>query len=263
MRSLARLFQRMEKWLNRREAAVPEIQPGSRTFDDDQATNPYHLSHAVETALSHSLDHLHALRTSIEDANTIHMVAPFTLMRAALENAALASWLLLPENREDRIRRRMQLAIEDAADGYQVRLLTEDAIVGETFEQRRERLVGIGVAQGLSRDSLLGGKPKWKSIVREAGAACQFGADDAEVVWRLCSGFTHGRMWSMLAALTRTEVSEVDDVFEIRMNAPASAVLYVAKGAADMFASASTLHDRHRLRFTEHKGLTGQGSSRK
>lgn len=252
MQALSRLFDGVEKWLKRRETAVAVVQAGSRTADDDAALNPYHLSHAVETALSHSLDHLHALRTSVVEAQTIHMVAPFTLMRAALENAALAAWLVLPQEREDRIRRRLQLAIEDAHDGYQVRQLTESSMSGESFEQRRERLVCIGVAQGLSRDSLLGGKPKWRSIVREAGAASRLGADDAEVLWRLCSGFTHGRMWSMLAALTRTAVSEADNVFEMRLNAPASGVLYVVKGAADMFASASSLHDRHRLRFTEH-----------
>jgi hypothetical protein len=249
--ALARVFEQLDKWLARRDS-LPAVQPGSRSGGDDDATSPYQLTHAVEATLSHSLDHMHALRTMVADAGTIHMAAPFTLMRAALENAAVAAWLLLPDDRDERVRRRLLLALEDAADGYKVRQLSETSIIGETLEQRRARLADIGVAYGLPRSSLMGKMASWKTIVREAGAATKYDADHYEIMWRLCSGFTHGRSWSMLSTLQRTTVASVDDVFEVRLNAPAGAVLVVASTAAEVLRVALALHDRHRLAFREH-----------
>ncbi len=251
MRALEKVFDRIDKWLAARDY-VPEVQPGSRTASDDARTSPYQLSHGVETALSHSLDHLHALRTLVKDAGTIHMVAPFTLMRAALENAAVAAWMLMPSDADERVKRRLMLAMADVADGHRVRLLSEEHVEADDLARRRERIADIGVAAGLTRGDLMGAVKGYGAIVQEAGVASRRGAITTELMWRLCSGFTHGRTWSMLATLDRRTVGDQDEVRTIELTAPASAVFVVAGTAADMYLAAKDLHDRNRLSFRQH-----------
>ena len=63
---------------------------------DDDRLNPYHISHASWSSLSHAVDHLHCLRAVLRDAAIVPMYAPYTLVRAAFENACAAVWLLQP-----------------------------------------------------------------------------------------------------------------------------------------------------------------------
>src|SRR5205823_6269469 len=61
----------------------------------------------------HAVDHLHCLHALIADAQLLNMYAPYTLVRAALENASAAVWLLAPASRTERITRRLRLAALD------------------------------------------------------------------------------------------------------------------------------------------------------
>src|SRR5882672_614915 len=48
------------------------------------------------------------------------MYAPFSLVRAALENACAAVWMLQPPRRADRLARRLRFAVTDIRNGEQV-----------------------------------------------------------------------------------------------------------------------------------------------
>jgi hypothetical protein len=61
--------------------------PGSSLCGDDKKADPFRLSHVAWHSLSNAVDHLGCLRALLGDAKVIHMYAPFTLVRAALENA--------------------------------------------------------------------------------------------------------------------------------------------------------------------------------
>jgi hypothetical protein len=115
----------------------PRLRPAPRSSlrgDDDRA-HPYQLSHAVWHSLSNAVDHLSCLRALLGDAKIIHMYAPFTLVRAVLENACAAVWLLQPPQRKDRLTRRLRLAIADIRNGEQARQLIGQA--GPRTEQER------------------------------------------------------------------------------------------------------------------------------
>jgi hypothetical protein len=81
---------------------------------------PYEISHAVHGALVGAVDNLDALRALVADAHVVHARAPFTLLRAALENSATAVWLLGRSSREDRLLRRLRLQWSDSLDGENV-----------------------------------------------------------------------------------------------------------------------------------------------
>ena len=63
------------------------------------------------------MDHLNCLHALLKDAQVIHMFAPYSLVRAALENASAAVWMLHPSGRATRICRRLRLAVTNIRNG--------------------------------------------------------------------------------------------------------------------------------------------------
>jgi hypothetical protein len=116
----------VDAWAARTNADASRLRPSPRSSlrGDDGKAHPYDLSHAVWHSLSHAVDHLGSLRALLGGAKVIHMYAPFTLVRGALENACAATWLLQPPSRNDRLTRRFRLAIADIGNGEKARQLT-------------------------------------------------------------------------------------------------------------------------------------------
>jgi hypothetical protein len=92
------------------------VQANSSIAADDRLTNPHQVSHAAVHGITGALDHLHSLRMLIQEASALHAYAPFTLCRAAIEGGAIAVWVLSPSSRDERIRRRLVLACQNARD---------------------------------------------------------------------------------------------------------------------------------------------------
>lgn len=99
---LGREFFKVDKWLDRTGSPAPPPDPNSPLAADDAALDPYQLSHAAWAALSTAVDHMRALRSLIADAHVVHLYAPFTLLRAALETPRLLSgcWRTLTQTSE-------------------------------------------------------------------------------------------------------------------------------------------------------------------
>jgi hypothetical protein len=93
---LLRLLGLVDGWAARidPDAGRPQPPPGSALRGDDLRTHPYELSHAAWHSLSHAVDHLNCLQTLLKDAGLIHIFAPYSLVRSALENASAAVWML-------------------------------------------------------------------------------------------------------------------------------------------------------------------------
>jgi hypothetical protein len=109
----------VDGWLARIDPDADHPRPagGSPLFADDERTHPYQTSHAAWHALSHAVDALHCLRSVLRDAHTIHMYASYALIRAALENASAAVWMLHPGRRTERISRRLRFCALDVRSG--------------------------------------------------------------------------------------------------------------------------------------------------
>lgn len=207
---LVRVLQDVGPWAARISADENGAQPapGSSLHGDDDRAHPYQLSHAAWHSLSHAVDHLGCLRTLAGDAKMIHMFAPFTLVRGALENACAAVWLLEPPLRADRLTRRLRLATDDIHNGEQAK-----ALMGQqgprTEAERHAGVAAIATMSGLDQAAAKR-KASYSEIIRAVDKADK--ADQAgskyEVTWKLCSAYAHGDFWATLGASQRTEMKD-------------------------------------------------------
>ena len=122
LRQLKQLFPIVDKLLARTDGRERALRPapGTDLAEDDRLSAPYHVSHAVARAQMVSVDHLHALRRMTEDCSvcvpngmTFQVTAHWALLRAALENACRAIWLLGPESRSERVLRALRLQADN------------------------------------------------------------------------------------------------------------------------------------------------------
>jgi hypothetical protein len=245
LEEMLRVLGQVDVWAARTDAKAARLRPDPRSpmWGDDRKLNPYHLSHAAWHFLSNAGDHLSCLRAVLGDANVIHMYAPFTLVRAALENACAAAWLLQPPRRNDRLERRLRLALDDIKNSEQVKTLT--GLTGSRPKQDRlEQVHDIALRAGIDEGALKG-KVGYSEIVRavdETGVA----GGVLEVSWKLCSGYAHGDLWTALSASRRTEMPSAaeEGVGTFRIEANLGLLRAVTSTAAAVTSLGWRLHDQ-------------------
>jgi len=94
------------------------VSPGSSLAGDDRASDPYHVSHAVQMCIVAGVDHLHAMKSLLIDLNVLHSAAPFTLVRGALEILSSAFWILHPAKRDLRVERVLRWHAKPSMRGW-------------------------------------------------------------------------------------------------------------------------------------------------
>ena len=149
---LLQVLGEVDGWVARLDPSAdrPRPAPGSPLRADDERLDPYQLSHAVWHSLSHGVDHLNCLRTLLRDAGVIHMYAPYSLVRSALENASAAVWMLQPTRRPDRIARRLRFAAADISNGEAAKQLAGQVgprSKAERLDQAQEIAQRTGIDQ--------------------------------------------------------------------------------------------------------------------
>lgn len=242
---LLRVLSAVDGWRARIDPTASRTEPqrGSPLGADDKALDPYHLSHATWHSLGHAVDHLHCLRSLLQEARMIHMYAPYSLVRAALENACAAVWMLQPKRRADRIERRLRFAMTDIRSGEETKRLigqTGPRSEQERIDQVRDIAARAGVAE-----SVLKRRAAYSEIVKDAGSIG--GADSAALVvcWKMCSGMTHGDYWSTFSSAQRTELPGAPPglgAFKIEANV--RTLMYVTTLATQMTALGWQLYDQ-------------------
>ena len=254
-RALLWIFDAAAGWQARTEGRADDVHAGSSLWKDDEVTSPYLMSHSVRGALVSAVDHLNAFRALVQDAHVVHPRATLTLLRAALENAALAVWLLAPANRNERVLRRLRLQWADFRDGDYASRLFEDEPTPR-LEARQAELVAIARKRGLTDDqvALVAARPvPFSSIVRAATRESRFLQLDertAMFCWMATSGVAHARQWAgMSPALQRLKVPGAPDGSQGLVLSASDKMLTMAAGAATvMTAKGWRLLDDRRTR---------------
>lgn len=237
----------VEQQLNEDSSAMA----GSSLQSDDEVVAPHRLSSAARQALGSSVMHFVALRALVE-AKVMPGPACFTLMRAALENAAIAVWLLAPEDQVERIFRLLRLHWADVGDELNgTKELGLDP--GPFRDQRKADLHALGRAAGLSSDQvscLASRKVSFTSIIKTAGDEAtipDMTGRRAVTLWKAASGVTHARSWATQTFLVRHELSgEDDDGVALPPVIPDEWVAMVANIAAQLLTEGALLFDRRR-----------------
>jgi hypothetical protein len=158
------------------------------------------------------------MRDVLGGAQVIHMYAPFTLVRGALENACAAVWLLQPASRRERLIRRFRLAVTDIRHEYQA-----GVVMGQAVPHDEQRPIGEVVAiagrAGIGETTVRKGV-SYSEIVAEVDRGSP--GNLILISWKTCSGFAHGDWWTTKNASRRTRIPgpELDGIgtFKIEAN---------------------------------------------
>lgn len=261
--TLSKVFALVEGWRDRSRGIQPSPEPGSSLTGDDKATDPVQLSHAVVEVLISAADHLETVRLVVQEQHVLPARGVFTLLRAALENAAVAVWLLTPTSREDRVFRLLRwewAGAQDEASALELMAgMTDDPVrsaeIGRNAVDGRVKQKGmlqdLARARGWGADRLsqVCANPKgFGEIVWEAGEAAQgLTGDRAKWVWTICSGLAHSRRWAVLGFLKREVTPGAnDDLKNLKISADEERLAVMANGAALMMAEAWRLFDERR-----------------
>ncbi|MFD9081694.1 hypothetical protein [Streptomyces erythrochromogenes] len=225
------------------------VHPGSPLAGDDRKTDPYQVSHSVHLALVVAVDHLQALATLVKGTEKagvremlIHTHAPFTLLRAALENSARAVWLLGPLLRTERVWRRLVMQHADTKNGEAKAKLLGTPRDGDPTRQRIRQLL---VSAGIPESELTKGKlklPGYGDLVNDAGSRTPLGGERAELFWSACSSLAHGDLSGTLAVLDREVTATDGRVSWLKLTGSIKALLVITKATLDMAEYAFELY---------------------
>ncbi|QNE17815.1 hypothetical protein F1D05_07725 [Kribbella qitaiheensis] len=199
-------FPKIDSW---RSNPLSQAPPRSALFGDDRRTDPYQSSHLAIRLLSISVDNLHCLKTVISEGKSLHMYAPFGMLRAAIESSATVLWQLSPSRRKERVCRSLGLQYRDAKEERNAENVATARLhsSNQASSNRMRRIEGLAAAADLSEAELR----QWVSTrtrqVREGGKHAQIGSQLTELTWQICSGMAHGQNWSTLSMLDRQEVA--------------------------------------------------------
>ncbi|MBW9205325.1 hypothetical protein KV097_05155 [Mumia sp. zg.B17] len=176
------------------------VASGSSLSADDITSGPYATSQTLRRCLTAGIDHLHAVKTLVVDADAPHSAATWSLAHGALENLATAYWILGPASRDDRIERTLRWHAQDIADSEaatrHLRLPSlppaEARLISLEMVARRRRLDVDEVRRGY----------RVETAVAYADAQLPRPSLGVLLPWTLGSAFAHGRPWAALGAPT-------------------------------------------------------------
>lgn len=184
-----------------------DVQPGSSLALDDARLSGYPLSNYAFGQLQVAFGCFDSLRRMIiseSPSGSVSMVTnphgPYALIRNAMDTAALARWLLVPENRKLRLRRRIMAEMDELAKSLACRKESQGRWL-DWESRRRERMQQVADAADIGLVKVKDLKlPPMTRILTDL----QRGYHGTELswlaTWQLCSGHAHGKLWALLAS---------------------------------------------------------------
>jgi hypothetical protein len=186
---------------------------------DDVDLEGMWVSHVVIGSFTASLDHIIQLRELVirpEAAVTLN--APWTLVRGALEPAAVALWVLSGGTRATRQSRALRVWHHDFTErgAWEKETQRKQPPNGMSGDDRAK-----GIATLASRLGLEGSKVvtplNYGDTVGAAGTAAGWKHRVAMARWREASAFAHGRTWPLLKLAEPTSAEVIRGGFALRM----------------------------------------------
>lgn len=249
-------FNRIEEW-HRSGQEAWNVGSGSVLDAADALTEPHQVSHLIGYLLHTAVDHLHALKALIVDAEAQHTFAPYTLIRGSIEAASTALWILQDADPRLVTRRALHLEYQNLWDQRRAtRLVDKEA----DFDEERLALL----KRVLDRNDLTTNVVKKPLHVSDliATAAAVFALRASSLTWQMCSAAAHGRPWAK-QFLTLFEAHD-DDGFSKTLSGQLSsnqlAMAISLNNACEAFDKARTVRNHH-SRNPDHTGSSFTNSS--
>lgn len=178
--------------------------PTSVRASDDEASWPLAVGQHAMYSIVQALDMCQGLADLFTDGEhqRVPLSASYPLVRAAIESASMALWLLTPESRRERIVRRLQAAHDElsfeksffhcVADGKtpsdqmaMKRAYARDA------NKTKNRMRSIARANGIDALEYENLMPGWEKVVELAAPVLGDDRSLLVVAWRFASGLVH------------------------------------------------------------------------
>lgn len=179
------------RWVgNVERGALPRPAPGSELSNDAEVLGALEAYPLLSGSHLSAANHMRAFRDSLLKTETVYASASITTLRGALEPAALALWMVQPDDRPERVKRALRTHYDNLDEFRKYKNakgVTEDAAeLAESLCDLREFANTIlGSETGL-------GRPDTTDVLRVVAGA------DAEGLWRITSGIAHGVDWTKL-----------------------------------------------------------------
>ncbi|MGW9185520.1 hypothetical protein [Agromyces sp. NPDC055661] len=206
------LFERVKEFEGLDDRGLLIVESASSLAIDDQFAYPLRLASSTQLALGSAIDHLRTIRLVVE-SGAMPWVALFSMMRSALETAAITIWLLESDDRNVRLLRLMQSEWQEVGDGINMvqnlgfvpnppRAVREGHVL-RAHKQRPE----AGTVRDVKRKITITSKiTAAQSVVN--GMIPRDGRAPGAILglWQGFSGLTHARGYAMQVILDREEL---------------------------------------------------------
>lgn len=189
-----------------------EARPGTLAEMVEELTGSFKIIDYASEQLNVSLANLHSLEYLLADMDpekgpfiTLPTYGAHTLIRAAIETAAMSLWILEPENGKLIVKRGLEALQSDF--NYFKQYLNS---TGRRQPAKQEHDPGIAkVAQraGTQDWSEKSAAPSYTSMLKSLERHNPWGptaSRDFLATWQLCSGHAHGKSWATLVAHDNT-----------------------------------------------------------
>ncbi|TMR97556.1 hypothetical protein [Nonomuraea basaltis] len=195
-----------------------DIDEHSQLSLDDQGMDGRNVSTVVIHAIGAAIDHILTLHLLTTKAGVVTNAAPWTLLRGAMEPAALAVWVLNGGSRDIRRERALRVWRQDMDDrgkweedtGY---LITPPAKSGKI---RAAEIVSHANSMGLRGDQVAT-KLYYSGLIERAAEIIGLDTKSIRAHWRASSGFAHGRSWASIRLSSPSSARRMRDGYEFSM----------------------------------------------
>ena len=224
------------------EMGLGEIAPDSLMAGDDRDLTGYWVSMVVTNGVTACLDHVVTLRDIVtRERGTITLNAPWTLLRAAVESAAMAVWVMESGQRATRRSRALRLWHYD----FGQRQLWENDTgrvpppKGKSGKDRAKEVLTLATNLGI-KPTQVSTEINYADIVGHGAVAVGLDRTEARARWREASAFAHGRSWPLLALTSPTAAQEIQGGFGLSLTLNEDLLRPLADLAHDLLNGALT-----------------------
>lgn len=256
LRQLFLRIARAEVKLNGEFVAVIDDRSSLRL--DDRYLGRWRTGGLHGTAMSASMDALRAVQTILEPvlagSGKLPMSALYPVLRAALESASLAIYLLEPASRDERLRRSYMVAVEDAKylDTFQESLGNTISRAKAYAKEEIRALIATRPSLG-DPTTFVFSTVSYSDTVQKAEVAITSDpaartSDRMALIawWKLLSGLSHGKQWAFVEAMERSEaiVDVENQSAHIRLTSSVAAVALATQRTVEALETALNLYGR-------------------
>lgn len=169
----------------------------------------------------------------------------FPNLRAGMENAAAAIWMLAPSSRVERVARYLRWWRQEA--WYRDKARELQGLAKEEKDDMREWIAQVVEDRQIDQ-AVLHGRPKYEEMVHAAAEQVGMTGNVGQLVWQTMSGMAHGERWASLALndMERTQQLPNPEHLRVRVTTPVGRLILLATVATTYVRGALDLMDQRR-----------------